>query len=46
MRHSGSEEGQVSQVIKSKFGYHIIQMMSRAGDDGSSSPYPEDPSDY
>jgi len=27
------KEGQVSQVIKSKFGYHIIQMMSRAGDD-------------
>ena len=27
------KEGQVSQVIKSKFGYHIIQMVSRAGDD-------------
>ena len=27
------KEGQVSQVIKSKFGYHIIQMMSRAGDE-------------
>lgn len=27
------KEGQVSPVIKSKFGYHIIQMVSRAGDD-------------
>jgi len=27
------KEGQVSQVIKSKFGYHIIQMVSRAGDE-------------
>jgi peptidyl-prolyl cis-trans isomerase SurA len=27
------KEGQISQVIKSKFGYHIIQMVSRAGDD-------------
>ncbi len=27
------KEGQVSQVIKSKFGYHIIQMVNRAGDD-------------
>ncbi len=27
------KEGQVSQVIKSKFGYHIIQMVSRNGDD-------------
>lgn len=26
-------EGQVSPVIKSKFGYHIIQMVSRNGDD-------------
>ncbi len=26
-------EGQVSPVFKSKFGYHIIQMESRAGDD-------------
>ena len=29
------KEGQVSQVIKSKFGYHIIQMMSRAGDEAA-----------
>lgn len=27
------KEGQVSPVFKSKFGYHIIQMISRAGDD-------------
>ena len=27
------KEGQVSPVIKSKFGYHIIQMVSRLGDD-------------
>jgi peptidyl-prolyl cis-trans isomerase SurA len=27
------KEGQISPVIKSKFGYHIIQMVSRAGDD-------------
>jgi peptidyl-prolyl cis-trans isomerase SurA len=27
------KEGQVSSIIKSKFGYHIIQMVSRAGDD-------------
>jgi peptidyl-prolyl cis-trans isomerase SurA len=27
------KEGQISSVIKSKFGYHIIQMVSRAGDD-------------
>jgi peptidyl-prolyl cis-trans isomerase SurA len=27
------KEGQVSPIIKSKFGYHIIQMVSRAGDD-------------
>lgn len=27
------KEGQVSPVIKSKFGYHIIYMVSRAGDD-------------
>ncbi len=27
------KEGQVSSVVKSKFGYHIIQMVSRAGDD-------------
>jgi peptidyl-prolyl cis-trans isomerase SurA len=27
------KEGQVSSVIKSKFGYHIIQMVSRNGDD-------------
>lgn len=27
------KEGQVSPVIKSKFGLHIIQMISRAGDD-------------
>lgn len=27
------KEGQVSPVIKSKFGYHIIKMESRAGDD-------------
>jgi peptidyl-prolyl cis-trans isomerase SurA len=27
------KEGQVSSVVKSKFGYHIIQMVSRNGDD-------------
>jgi peptidyl-prolyl cis-trans isomerase SurA len=27
------KEGQISPVIKSKFGYHIIQMISRSGDD-------------
>lgn len=27
------KEGQVSNPFKSKFGYHIIQMISRAGDD-------------
>ncbi|HNE93623.1 MAG TPA: peptidylprolyl isomerase, partial [Chitinophagaceae bacterium] len=27
------KEGQISPVIKSKFGYHIIQMVNRAGDD-------------
>ncbi|MEJ7736306.1 MAG: peptidylprolyl isomerase [Chitinophagaceae bacterium] len=27
------KEGQISPVIKSKFGYHIIQMVSRSGDD-------------
>ena len=27
------KEGQVSQVVKSKFGLHIIQMVSRSGDD-------------
>jgi len=27
------KEGQISNVIKSKFGLHIIQMVSRAGDD-------------
>lgn len=27
------KEGQVSPVFKSKFGYHIIQMVNRAGDD-------------
>ena len=27
------KEGQVSNVIKSKFGYHIIQLVSRSGDD-------------
>src|SRR6185437_800373 len=26
-------EGQISPVFKSKFGYHIIQMVSRSGDD-------------
>jgi peptidyl-prolyl cis-trans isomerase SurA len=29
------KEGQVSSVFKTKFGYHIIQMISRAGDDAS-----------
>jgi peptidyl-prolyl cis-trans isomerase SurA len=29
------KEGQISQVIKSKFGYHIIQMVNRAGDDAT-----------
>ena len=27
------KEGQISPVIKTKFGLHIIQMVSRAGDD-------------
>jgi peptidyl-prolyl cis-trans isomerase SurA len=27
------KEGQISPVFKSKFGYHIIKMISRAGDD-------------
>ena len=27
------KEGQVSQVVKSKFGYHIIMLISRNGDD-------------
>ena len=27
------KEGQLSPVIKSKYGYHIIQMVSRSGDD-------------
>ena len=27
------KEGQISQVVKSKFGLHIIQMVSRSGDD-------------
>lgn len=27
------KEGQISPVVKSKFGYHIIQMVSRSGDD-------------
>ncbi len=27
------KEGQISNVIKSKFGYHIIQLVSRLGDD-------------
>lgn len=29
------KEGQVSPVIKTKFGYHIIQMVSRSGDDAT-----------
>jgi peptidyl-prolyl cis-trans isomerase SurA len=29
------KEGQISNVFKTKFGYHIIQMISRAGDDAS-----------
>lgn len=29
------KEGQVSPVIKTKFGYHIIQMVNRAGDDAT-----------
>lgn len=29
------KEGQVSPVFKSKFGYHIIQMITRAGDDAT-----------
>jgi peptidyl-prolyl cis-trans isomerase SurA len=29
------KDGQISSVFKGKFGYHIIQMVSRAGDDAS-----------
>ncbi|MBC7890452.1 MAG: peptidylprolyl isomerase [Ferruginibacter sp.] len=29
------KEGQISSPFKSKFGYHIIQMISRAGDDAT-----------
>lgn len=29
------KDGQVSNVFKTKFGYHIIQMINRAGDDAS-----------
>src|SRR5450432_1126848 len=29
------KDGQISNVFKSKFGYHIIQMVSRAGDDAT-----------
>ena len=29
------KDGQISNVFKTKFGYHIIQMVSRAGDDAS-----------
>jgi peptidyl-prolyl cis-trans isomerase SurA len=29
------KEGQVSPVIKTKFGYHIVQMVNRAGDDAT-----------
>jgi peptidyl-prolyl cis-trans isomerase SurA len=29
----GLKEGQVSNPFKSKFGYHIVQLVSRAGDD-------------
>ena len=29
------KDGQISNVFKTKFGYHIIQMISRAGDDAS-----------
>lgn len=29
------KEGQISPIIKSKFGYHIILMVSRAGDDAT-----------
>jgi len=29
------KDGQVSNVFKTKFGYHIIQMISRSGDDAS-----------
>jgi peptidyl-prolyl cis-trans isomerase SurA len=29
------KEGQISPVIKSKFGYHIIQMVTRSGDDAT-----------
>ncbi|MFT3932480.1 MAG: peptidylprolyl isomerase [Chitinophagaceae bacterium] len=29
------KEGQISPVIKTRFGYHIIQMVNRAGDDAT-----------
>ncbi|MEO6328202.1 MAG: peptidylprolyl isomerase [Ginsengibacter sp.] len=29
------KDGQISNVFKTKFGYHIIQMVSRAGDDAT-----------
>lgn len=31
----GLKDGQISSVFKSKFGYHIIQMVSRRGDDAT-----------
>ncbi len=33
------KEGQISRVVKSKFGYHIIQLVSRSGDDSSGKAY-------
>ena len=37
------KDGQVSNVFKTRFGYHIIQMVSRAGDDAVDKAYLKNP---